>query len=388
MFRTQPPCRRSRAVFGIRRRPGRLALALFRMPLRAYHHGKGWLLGHTFLLLTHVGRRTGQPHETVAMVLRYRRESHEAVICSAWGSDTDWVRNIRERPAVRIDLGREAFEPEQRFLSVEESLCVVDDCLHQHPGASASWPGCWAGETCGSRRSPGFVRTRPFVAFVRRVRRRSGPRSTPCAPAGSTNTHHPSSNRPWREWVGEVIPLEPVDSVSITTVCDNVIDFWLLDEGPARRLLSRRGAPPALEAFTLEGGKVVDSPTAEPGFSAHIEITKGGRTHRLLFDAGLTPTGCRENLARLDLSPQDSRPSSAAMATSTTPPASPACSTCSAPPTCRSSSTPSSGAAGGSPSPVENPWSSPRPAAGPSRTAASPLSRTASRRSSSSVRFS
>ena len=35
-----------------------------------------------------------------------------------------------------------------------------------------------------------------------------------------------------RKWVGEVVPLEPVDSVSITTVCDNVIDFWLLDQVP------------------------------------------------------------------------------------------------------------------------------------------------------------
>jgi len=106
-------------------------------------------------------------------------------------------------------------------------------------------------------------------------------------------------------WPGEVVPLEPVDSVSITTVCDNSVDFWLLDEGPARRLLSRSGEPPVRKAFTLEGGKVVDSPTAEPGFSAHIEVTKGGRTHRLLFDAGVTPTGCRENMARLDLSPRE-----------------------------------------------------------------------------------
>ena len=107
------------------------------------------------------------------------------------------------------------------------------------------------------------------------------------------------------EWGGEVLPLEPVDSVAITTVCDNVIDFWLLDEGPAHRLLSRRGEPPTVEAFAIEGGKVVDAPTAEPGFSAHVEIIKGGRTHRLLFDAGVTPTGCRENLARLDLTPRD-----------------------------------------------------------------------------------
>ncbi len=45
-----------RAWLGLRHTPGRLALALFRMPLRAYRHGKGWMLGRTFLLLVHVGR--------------------------------------------------------------------------------------------------------------------------------------------------------------------------------------------------------------------------------------------------------------------------------------------------------------------------------------------
>ena len=56
---------------GLRRKPGRLALAMFRMPLRAYRHDAGWLLGHTFLEFVHTGRKTGQPYETAAMVLRY-----------------------------------------------------------------------------------------------------------------------------------------------------------------------------------------------------------------------------------------------------------------------------------------------------------------------------
>jgi 7,8-dihydropterin-6-yl-methyl-4-(beta-D-ribofuranosyl)aminobenzene 5'-phosphate synthase len=107
------------------------------------------------------------------------------------------------------------------------------------------------------------------------------------------------------EQAGPVITLEPVDAVSITTVCDNLVDFWLVDEGPARRLLSRPGEPPLVDAPALQGGKAVDSPTAEPGFSAHIEVAKDGQSHRFLFDAGLTRTGCRENLARLDLSPRN-----------------------------------------------------------------------------------
>jgi hypothetical protein len=52
-------------LFGPRRKPGRLALAFFRMPLRTFRHDAGWLLGHTFLLLVHTGRRTGQPHSPI-----------------------------------------------------------------------------------------------------------------------------------------------------------------------------------------------------------------------------------------------------------------------------------------------------------------------------------
>ena len=85
---------RKKPLLGLRRKPGRLALAMFRMPLRAYRHDKGWLLGQTFLELVHVGRKTGQHYEVVAMVLRYDADRHEAVVVAAWGPDTDWVRNL------------------------------------------------------------------------------------------------------------------------------------------------------------------------------------------------------------------------------------------------------------------------------------------------------
>ena len=92
--------RQARPLLGVRRQPGRLALAVFRLPLPLYRRGWGWLLGHTFLLVVHAGRKTGKLHSTVAMALTYDPETHEAVICSVWGENTDWVRNIRARPAV------------------------------------------------------------------------------------------------------------------------------------------------------------------------------------------------------------------------------------------------------------------------------------------------
>ena len=63
-----------------------------------------------------------------------RRE--EAVIFSGWGPNTDWIRNIRAHPALQIQIGRESYAPEQRFLSEDESVAVVVEFRRQHPLAS------------------------------------------------------------------------------------------------------------------------------------------------------------------------------------------------------------------------------------------------------------
>ena len=109
------------------------------------------------------------------------------------------------------------------------------------------------------------------------------------------------------EWTGEVLPLEPVDELSVLTICDNTVDILLPDQGPAKRLPlagMARLAPP-LEAPTILGGKAADVPLAQHGFSALVEVRKGGRVRRLLFDTGMTPDGCAGNLRRLGQDPAD-----------------------------------------------------------------------------------
>jgi deazaflavin-dependent oxidoreductase (nitroreductase family) len=159
---SQPP----KPLLGLRRKPGRLALVFFRMPLRAYRHDPGWMFGHTFLKFAHTGRKTGQPHETVAMVLRYDANTHEAVICAGWGPDTDWVRNLRAGPAVQVQLGRESFEPEHRVLSDDEAVDVAIQFRHEHPSrlrllsTILGWGDLRDDAAVGD-----FIKTHPFVAF-------------------------------------------------------------------------------------------------------------------------------------------------------------------------------------------------------------------------------
>jgi deazaflavin-dependent oxidoreductase (nitroreductase family) len=162
----RPADRGSKPLLGLRRQPGRLALAVFRLPLSLYRRGWGWLLGDTFLLLVHEGRKTGKRYSTVAMVLRYEPRTREAVICSAWGQGADWIRNIRARPALRVQIGRASFTPQQRFLSPDESLAVLAGFRNRHPQRSRLLISVLGWGDLGSDAAAReFVHARPFVSL-------------------------------------------------------------------------------------------------------------------------------------------------------------------------------------------------------------------------------
>lgn len=164
---THPPAQhRPRPVLGLRRTPGRLALAVFRMPLYLFRRGWGWVLGRTFLLLVHVGRRTGKLHSAVAMVLADDRATGEVVICSGWGPDADWVHNLRAGPAREVCIGRERFVPDHRFLTNDEAFAVGVEFRRRHPRRLrlVSWILGW-GDLRRDDAVRDFVRHHPFVAL-------------------------------------------------------------------------------------------------------------------------------------------------------------------------------------------------------------------------------
>lgn len=96
----------------------------------------------------------------------------------------------------------------------------------------------------------------------------------------------------------EIIPLRPVDSLTVTSLVDNSIDVTAPDEGPAGRRAFGRATLPAP---TIVDRRVPEPLVAEHGFSVLVEATIGGTTRRLLFDTGISPTGVVENARRLDL---------------------------------------------------------------------------------------
>ena len=104
------------------------------------------------------------------------------------------------------------------------------------------------------------------------------------------------------------VQLEPVESVRVTILMDNVTDPLIPDQGPISRISwpkALAGAVPRAPSQVFAGSGVPDALIAEPGFSALVQVEKDGRERTLLFDTGVSATGVVENVRRLGLSLRD-----------------------------------------------------------------------------------
>jgi deazaflavin-dependent oxidoreductase (nitroreductase family) len=107
------------------RSPGPRLRRLLRSPGLLYDWRLGWLLGHRFLRLTHTGRRSGEPHQTVLEVVGQNRTKHEFIVVAGLGRSAHWYRNLQLQEGVEVAIGRERFVPIHRELPILEAEEVL-----------------------------------------------------------------------------------------------------------------------------------------------------------------------------------------------------------------------------------------------------------------------
>ncbi len=143
---------------------------LFRAPVALYRWHLGWMLGHRFLLLQHVGRRTGQPRRTVLEVVAWHKHIQEAVVVSGFGPGSNWLRNIQANPQVQVRIGTSSFAARARVLDADEAVAVIAAYEHRQRlvapviRAGLSWILGWRydGSAAARRR---LVAQLPLIAF-------------------------------------------------------------------------------------------------------------------------------------------------------------------------------------------------------------------------------
>lgn len=125
---------------GPREKPSGLKRALFRLPIAFYHLGLGFLFGRRFLLLKHVGRKSGQPRETVLEVVNRDPDKRTYTVASGFGKRSDWLLNLKARPETTIQVRNETFSVKARFLTPEESGQEMVDYRKRYPKAARQLP--------------------------------------------------------------------------------------------------------------------------------------------------------------------------------------------------------------------------------------------------------
>jgi deazaflavin-dependent oxidoreductase (nitroreductase family) len=86
-------------------------------------------------MVEHLGRVSGLPRQTVLEVIR--RNDRSLDVAAAWGSKSDWLRNVTAEPAVRISSGRTQAAPAiGSILDLESAIEVFDGYAGRHPTAA------------------------------------------------------------------------------------------------------------------------------------------------------------------------------------------------------------------------------------------------------------
>lgn len=126
--------------------PKGLLRAFLRAPILLYRLHLGWLLGRRFLLLTHVGRKSGLQRRTVLEVVLYDPEGGTCIVASGWGERSQWLRNIQANPHVTVTLGTRTHRAAAHRLDREEAEGALRDYSRRHPRALAKLAHMMLGE--------------------------------------------------------------------------------------------------------------------------------------------------------------------------------------------------------------------------------------------------
>jgi deazaflavin-dependent oxidoreductase (nitroreductase family) len=113
------------------RRPGLLLRWFYRAPVALYRVGLGWLMPMQMMLTT-VGRKSGQPRRAVVDVLKHDAESNTYYVVSAYGGRADWYRNLEATPAVEVRVRGRRFSARAVTLPPDEAEEMLLDFWSGH----------------------------------------------------------------------------------------------------------------------------------------------------------------------------------------------------------------------------------------------------------------
>lgn len=110
---------------------------LFRAPIHLFRWHLGWVLGHRFLMLNHVGRKSGKHRQVVLEVVNHDNVAEGYVIAAGFGATSDWYRNLQKNPDVTIEVGGKTVAVRAEQLAADTGAAFMAHYGASHPKLGA-----------------------------------------------------------------------------------------------------------------------------------------------------------------------------------------------------------------------------------------------------------
>jgi len=108
---------------------------LLRAPIWLFRFRLGWLMGGRFIMLTHLGRKSGLPRQTVLEVVRHDKAGNAYYVASGWGAKADWYQNLSKTPRLLLDDGRHRYEAIAEKPPVDVAADILAGYARRSPAA-------------------------------------------------------------------------------------------------------------------------------------------------------------------------------------------------------------------------------------------------------------
>jgi deazaflavin-dependent oxidoreductase (nitroreductase family) len=105
------------------------------LPIWLYRAHLGWLLGKRFLMLTHIGRKSGQLRQVVLEVVAHDEDTGAYFVAAGWRGHADWFLNIQANSAVQVNIGRQVFKATAEVVQIIDAVAVFYVYARRYPFA-------------------------------------------------------------------------------------------------------------------------------------------------------------------------------------------------------------------------------------------------------------
>lgn len=147
--------------------PRGLARLAWRAPIWLYRFGLGGLLGERFLLINHVGRKSGKMRQAVVEVVYQDKQTGAFMVASGFGEQADWYKNLMVHPQVSIQVGRKRMNAHAKRLPAPQAAEALLNYHQRHPTALRTLAKILGYQIDGSQEDIRFLAgVIPIVSFT------------------------------------------------------------------------------------------------------------------------------------------------------------------------------------------------------------------------------